>query len=192
MKQSNLIILDRDGVINFDSPDFIKTEAEWLPIPGSLEAIAQLNQSGYTVVVATNQSGIARGLFDIATLNRIHHKMQQTLTALGGNIHSIYFCPHTPQDNCLCRKPKPGLFHQIAEVFDIDFSKTTVMAVGDSLRDLEAAFDAGCQPILVLTGNGVKTLEKINKTETSLKHPQNIPIYKDLNTAVSALLGKTQ
>ncbi|MCL2021041.1 MAG: D-glycero-beta-D-manno-heptose 1,7-bisphosphate 7-phosphatase [Betaproteobacteria bacterium] len=151
----SLIILDRDGVINFDSEQFVKSPDEWQPIPGSLEAIARLTQSGYRVVVATNQSGIGRGLFDMDDLNAIHEKMLKAVLAAGGHIAAIFYCPHTADSNCPCRKPRPGMFHDISERFNADLQG--VPAIGDSLRDLEAAATTGCQPILTLTGKGAKT-----------------------------------
>lgn len=153
-----LIILDRDGVINQDSDAFIKSPAEWIPIPGSLEAIARLNQAGYRVVVATNQSGIARGLFSMPTLNAIHQKMHAAAQLAGADIDAIFFCPHSADNNCDCRKPKPGMLHAIAERFDV--SLRGLPNVGDSLRDLQAGFVVGCEPYLVLTGKGEKTREK--------------------------------
>jgi D-glycero-D-manno-heptose 1,7-bisphosphate phosphatase len=153
-----LIILDRDGVINHDSDAFIKSPAEWIPIPGSLEAIARLNQAGYRVVVATNQSGVARGLLDIVTLNAIHQKLHTAAQQVGADIDAIFFCPHAADDDCDCRKPKPGMLHTIAKRFDA--SLKGVPAVGDSLRDLQAGFVVGCVPYLVLTGKGEKTLAK--------------------------------
>jgi D-glycero-D-manno-heptose 1,7-bisphosphate phosphatase len=152
-----LIILDRDGVINHDSPDFIKSPKEWQPIPGSLEAIARLNQAGYRVVIASNQSGIARELFDMTILNAIHQKMHALAQQAGAAIDAIFFCPHAAADNCDCRKPKPGMFNEIAQRYNI--SLKGVPTVGDSLRDLQAGFVAGCTPFLVLTGKGEKTLE---------------------------------
>lgn len=153
-----LIILDRDGVINFDSDEFIKSPDEWIPIPGSLEAIARLNQAGYRVVVATNQSGIARGLFDIVTLNAIHRKMHMLAQMAGADIDAVFFCPHGPDDNCECRKPKPGMLQAIAERYSI--SLKGVPNVGDSLRDLQAGYTQGCTPHLVLTGKGERTRQK--------------------------------
>lgn len=150
-----LIILDRDGVINHDSPDYIKTPDEWHPIEGSLEAIARFHQAGWKVVVASNQSGLARNLFDAPTLTKIHNKMRDSLVSLGGSIDAFFICPHGPDDHCNCRKPKPGLFHDIAQRFDINLQG--VPAVGDSLRDLQASHASGCQPWLVETGNGIKT-----------------------------------
>ncbi len=151
-----LIILDRDGVINQESNQYIKSPDEWLPIPGSLEAIAALNQAGYQVVVATNQSGIARGLFDLPMLEKIHAKLHAALRVLGGKLADIFFCPHHPQDNCFCRKPQPGLFLQIREKYKLNLAD--VFFVGDSFSDIQAAQNAGCKPLLVLTGNGQKTL----------------------------------
>lgn len=150
-----LVILDRDGVINHDSPSFVKNPAEWVALPGSLEAIARLSQAGWRVVIASNQSGLARGLFNMETLNAIHAKMRLELAQLGGHIDSIFICPHGPDDNCLCRKPRPGMYLDIARRYDTDLKN--VPAVGDSLRDLQAASEAGCVPWLVLTGNGLKT-----------------------------------
>ncbi|GAB3627164.1 D-glycero-beta-D-manno-heptose-1,7-bisphosphate 7-phosphatase [Pandoraea terrae] len=150
-----LVILDRDGVINADSDQFIKTPNEWVAIPGSLEAIGQLNQAGYRVVVASNQSGVGRGLFDMAALNAMHTKMHRAAAAVGGRIDAVFFCPHTAADNCDCRKPKPGMMQEIARRYEIDL--TGVPVVGDSLRDLQAGAAVGAAPHLVLTGKGKKT-----------------------------------
>lgn len=174
-----LIILDRDGVINFDSDQFIKSPEEWRPIPGSLEAIARLNQAGYRVAVATNQSGIGRGLFDMPTLNAIHDKMHKSLAQVGGRVDAIFFCPHTNESNCECRKPKSGMIEEISARFGV--SLKGVPAVGDSLRDLEAAGRLGAQPYLVLTGKGTKTQAKGGLPEGTLIHP-------DLASVVSSLL----
>jgi D-glycero-D-manno-heptose 1,7-bisphosphate phosphatase len=150
-----LIILDRDGTINQDSDQYIKSTVEWKPIPGSLEAIARLTQAGWRCVVATNQSGIARGLFDMATLNAIHTEMHRAVNQAGGRIEAIFFCPHAADSNCECRKPKPGLLLEISKRLDVDLAG--VPMVGDALRDLEAAVAAGAKPYLVLTGKGKKT-----------------------------------
>lgn len=174
-----LIILDRDGVINHDSERFIKSPAEWRAIPGSPEAIARLNQAGYRVVVATNQSGIGRGLFDMETLNAIHAKMHQTVQAAGGRIDAIFYCPHAADAKCDCRKPKPGMLNQIAACFNADL--TGVIAVGDSLRDLEAAASAGASPVLVLTGKGEDTYA--NETL-----PEGTQIFDDLAQVVNHVL----
>jgi D-glycero-D-manno-heptose 1,7-bisphosphate phosphatase len=153
-----LVILDRDGVINAESDAYIKTPEEWVALPGSLEAIARLNQAGYRVVVATNQSGIGRGLFDMAALNAMHAKMNRALAAIGGRVDAIFFCPHTQNDNCDCRKPKAGLLRTIAERFEVAAAETPV--VGDAMRDLEAAAALGAPPHLVLTGKGRKTQDE--------------------------------
>ena len=176
------IILDRDGVINIDSALYIKSPAEWKPIEGSLPAIARLNQAGYRVVVATNQSGIGRGLFDMDTLNAMHEKMHKALAAVGGRIDAIFYCPHTADEACSCRKPKPGMFERIAHVYNMDL--IGVPTIGDSLRDLQAGSSAGCSPILVRTGKG-------EKTEAEGNLPEGTVIYDNLAAAVDALLGKT-
>ena len=151
-----LVILDRDGVINQDSNAFVKSPDEWIPIPGSLEAIARLYQANWKIVIASNQSGLARGLFSMDTLNAIHAKMRQEVAQHGGHIDAVFICPHGPDDGCLCRKPRSGMFLDIAQRYDINLQN--VPAIGDSLRDLQAASAAGCSPWLVLTGNGQKTL----------------------------------
>nr|WP_315489400.1 D-glycero-beta-D-manno-heptose 1,7-bisphosphate 7-phosphatase [uncultured Rhodoferax sp.] len=145
-----LVILDRDGTINEDSADFVKSPSEWEPLPGALEAIARLNHAGWHVVVATNQSGLGRGLFDVASLNAMHAKMHTMLAAVGGRVDAIFYCPHAPDEGCRCRKPEPGLFEQIGERYGMDLQG--VPAVGDAPRDLVAAVAAGCAPHLVLTG----------------------------------------
>ncbi|MDP2963832.1 MAG: D-glycero-beta-D-manno-heptose 1,7-bisphosphate 7-phosphatase [Sulfurimicrobium sp.] len=174
-----LIILDRDGVINFDSDQFIKCPEEWKPIPGSLEAIARLNQAGYRVVLATNQSGIGRGLFDMATLNAIHDKMHKALALVGGRIDALFFCPHAADSSCDCRKPKPGMFEEISKRFNMELDG--IPAIGDSLRDLQAAVALGAQPILVRTGKGEKTLAAGNLPEGTL-------VFNDLAEAAQYLI----
>ncbi len=153
-----LAILDRDGVINEDSDAYIKSPAEWHPVPGSLEAIARLSRAGWRVVVASNQSGLARGLFTMDTLNAIHAKMRREVAEAGGHIDAIFVCPHGPDEGCRCRKPAPGLFEDIARRYDVSLGG--VPAVGDSLRDLEAAASQGCRPWLVRSGKGMRTLER--------------------------------
>jgi D-glycero-D-manno-heptose 1,7-bisphosphate phosphatase len=175
----SLIILDRDGVINHDSDEFIKTPGEWEPIDGSLEAIAKLTYAGYRIVVITNQSGIARGFFDVDTLSRIHSKMRRMVSQVGGKLESIIYCPHGPDDDCKCRKPLDGAFTELAQRLRIDLKN--VPAIGDSLRDIQAAQSAGAKPILVKTGKGQKTL-------LEPKLPQNIAVYANLEAAVDALL----
>ncbi len=174
-----MIILDRDGVINQDSPAFIKSPAEWVPIPGALEAIARLNQANYRVVIASNQSGIARELFDMCTLNAIHQKLHASAQQVGAAIDAIFFCPHAAIDSCDCRKPKSGMFEEIAKRFKI--SLKGVPTVGDSLRDLQAGFIMGCVPYLVLTGKGEKTRETGGL-------PPGTQIFADLSAMVDALL----
>ena len=177
-----LIILDRDGVINEDSDDFIKSPGEWQPIRGSLEAIARLHRAGWQVIVATNQSGIARQLFDLDTLARIHETMHRRVIESGGLIDAVFFCPHGPNDNCDCRKPKPGLFHAIAARLRTDLQG--VPAIGDSLRDIQAACSAGATPILVKTGKGFGTA-------SNPELDSSVPVYDDLYSAVNDLLGTT-
>ena len=150
-----LAILDRDGVINFDSDQYIKSPAEWRPIPGSIEAIARLSQSGYRIAVATNQSGIGRGLFDMATLNAMNDKMMELVFRQGGRIDALFFCPHTAAEQCGCRKPRTGMLEEIAARFHTELKGVPI--VGDSLKDLQAAESVGAQPILVLTGKGEQT-----------------------------------
>jgi D-glycero-D-manno-heptose 1,7-bisphosphate phosphatase len=180
MKQRRYVLLDRDGVINHDSEDFIKSPEEWLPIEGSLEAIALLNQEGYDVVVITNQSGLARGLFDEAMLSKIHEKMCHMLADKGGKIAAIYYCPHSPDSLCNCRKPKPGLLEQFAQDKNVDLK--TVCFVGDSLRDIQAAQAVGAFPLLVETGKGQKT--RINNPNL------NIPVFENLYDAAKYISSK--
>ena len=176
-----LVILDRDGVINYDSEHFIKSVAEWKALPGSPEAIAKLTQAGYRVVVATNQSGIGRGLFDMDTLNAIHEKMHRATQLLGGRIDAVFYCPHSVDSNCQCRKPKPGMFERIGGCFNADMS--AAFAIGDSLRDLQAASAAGARPILVLTGKGENTRAEGNLPDGTLT-------FADLSAAVDFILQK--
>jgi D-glycero-D-manno-heptose 1,7-bisphosphate phosphatase len=178
MPGSKLIILDRDGVINQDSDLYIKSPDEWIPIPGSPEAIARLNQWGWRVVVCTNQSGIGRGLFGMDTLNAIHDKMIKTVNHAGGSIDAIFFCPHTNADDCGCRKPKAGMLKEVAARYNL--SLTGVPVIGDSLRDLQSALAVGAQPMLVLTGKGRKT-----KADPAL--PPGTPVFADLAAAVKQL-----
>lgn len=176
-----LVILDRDGVINHDSDAYIKSPDEWSPIPGSLTAIARLTRAGYAVVVASNQSGLARGLFDHATLERIHDKMNEAVAAAGGRIEAIVYCPHGPEDQCQCRKPRAGLLRDIAARFKVDLKG--VPAIGDALRDVQAARDVGARPILVRTGKGEATLQRGEGLA-------GVAVYSDLAAAVDALLSE--
>lgn len=177
---SKLIILDRDGVINEDSDAFIKSPSEWVPLEGSIEAIAQLSQSGYRVAVATNQSGVARGLFDVSMLNAMHSKMHELVRQAGGNINLVLHCPHGPDAGCECRKPLPGMFNTIAERFSTRLEQT--FAVGDSCRDLIAARAAGAKPVLVRTGKGLRTLA----SDCDLT---DVAVYDSLATFVQELLN---
>lgn len=173
------IVLDRDGVINEDSDDFIKSPAEWIPIPGSLDAIAALGRAGFRIAVATNQSGVGRGLYTVEILEAIHKKMIDSIKAAGGTIDGIFFCPHLPDAGCDCRKPKPGLLLQAAELFDCNPSDIRV--IGDSMRDLEAARSVGAEPILVRSGYG-------RKTEKSLSDSTSVPIFNNLADAAGELI----
>jgi D-glycero-D-manno-heptose 1,7-bisphosphate phosphatase len=175
-----LIILDRDGVINQDSDSYIKHPDEWIPIEDSLQAIAKLSRAGYRVFVATNQSGLARGLFDIETLNAIHRKMTDAVQAVGGNIEAILFCPHGPDDNCDCRKPKPGLYEEIGS--RTQQSLKDIPIVGDSLRDIEAALSVQASPILVRTGKGERAEEQLRST-----YP-HVPVFADLHNVTEYLI----
>ena len=168
-----LVILDRDGVINYDSPDYIKSPNDWVEIPGSMAAIALLNQKGFKVAIATNQSGIGRGYYSQETFAAIHNKLITTLKAANGKIDKLVFCPHIPEDNCLCRKPKPGMLEEILIFFNIDPKQNVVYFVGDSAIDIQAAKAAHCQPILVRTGNGEATIKKLAATEA-------VPVFDDL------------
>ena len=175
-----LAILDRDGVINFDSEHYIKSPAEWRPIPGSIEAIARLNQNGYRIAVATNQSGIGRGLFDMAMLNAINDKMMELVFRQGGRIDALFFCPHTVAAQCACRKPRTGMLEEIAARFHTDLKG--VPTIGDSLKDLQAAEAVGAQPILVLTGKG-------KKTEEDGGMPRKTLVFDDLGEASRHLIS---
>ena len=176
-----LIILDRDGVINHDSDNYIKSVDEWEPIPGSLQAMGRLFQAGYSLVVVTNQSGIARGLYDIETLHSMHSKMDRLLEQYGGQVDAVFFCPHRPKDKCECRKPKDGIFQEIIKRYQCDLKN--VPAIGDSFRDLQAAKSAGAEPILVKTGKGERTLANTEASEL-----EGIAVYNNLAEVADAIL----
>jgi len=176
-----LVILDRDGVINHDSVNYIKSPDEWRPLPNSLKAIALLHKLNVTLAVATNQSGVGRGYYSLSTLGEIHTKMNNAVLGAGGMLSKIAFCPHHPSELCDCRKPKPGMLQQIATELNFNLNPDTCFMVGDSKRDLLAGLGANCQPILVLTGNGHKT-----KDELEFK----VPIYSDLYQFALALEKK--
>lgn len=180
-----LVILDRDGTINSDSDDFVKTPDEWLPLPGALEAIARLNHAGWHVVIASNQSGLGRGLFDVVSLNAMHAKMHKLLALQGGRVDAVFYCPHTAEENCHCRKPQPGLFEQIGARFGVQLSG--VPTVGDSLRDVVAGAAAGCEPHLVLTGKSEKY--------RGMAPPEGLPagtlVHQDLSAFADFLLARS-
>lgn len=181
---TKLVILDRDGVINEDSDSYVKTADEWVPLAGSIEAIARLYKAGYTVVVATNQSGIGRGLFDLDELEAMHAKLSDLLLEAGAELSGIFYCPHTPDDGCNCRKPAPGLLDAIAEEFNLSLAGVPI--VGDSLRDLQAGLTHQCTPILVRTGKGATTEAKLPKQDQlALRQAR---VFDDLSQAVDYLL----
>jgi D-glycero-D-manno-heptose 1,7-bisphosphate phosphatase len=177
LTSKKMVILDRDGVINYDSDEFIKSPDEWLPIPGSLKAIKKLNDAGILVTVATNQSGVARGLFTATVLQLIHKKFVDLLKDVGGHIDQLEYCPHGPNDNCECRKPKAGMYQKL--LADFKMAPKDVLVVGDSWRDLEAAQVAGCDAVLVKTGKGERTLAK---------QKIDFPVFDDLSAVVDQLL----
>lgn len=184
---NRLIILDRDGVINEDSDAYVKSADEWLPIPGSIDAIARLSKAGYTTVVATNQSGIGRGLFDLDDLEAMHAKLSDLVIDAGGELAGIFYCPHKPEDNCNCRKPAPGLLDAIIKKFGLE-SLSGIAIVGDSLRDLQAGLHHGCTPILVRTGKGIKTEPLL--TEQDDQALRQTLIFDDLSKVVDYLLAE--
>ncbi len=179
-----LVILDRDGVINQDSDSYIKSPDEWIPIPGSIDAIARLNHAGWTVAIATNQSGVGRGLFDLITLDSIHQRMREYLVAGGARIDAIAFCPHAPEAACQCRKPQPGLFHSLAQRFHTNLINVPI--IGDSWRDIEAALTVHAKPVLVLTGKGNET----DKTHRAQLAFNRVTVNDDLWTAANWLINE--
>jgi D-glycero-D-manno-heptose 1,7-bisphosphate phosphatase len=176
-----LIVLDRDGVINEESAAYIKSADEWIPLPGSLESIARLNHAGFRVIVASNQSGLAQGLFSIDDLNAIHRKMQRALAVLGGHVDAVFFCPHSPDASCHCRKPATGLLEDIGSRLEVEM--TGIPVVGDSWKDIQTARRMGAQPVLVLTGRGQETF-RAHKAEL-----EGVAVFADLSAAVDSLLG---
>ena len=179
-----LIILDRDGTINEDSLEYIKSPQEWQPLPGALEAIARLNHAGWRVVVASNQSGLGRGLFDVATLNAMHAKLHTRLAAVGGRVDAIFYCPHAPDDKCRCRKPESGLFEQIGERYGVELKN--VPTVGDTARDLVAGAAVGCEPHLVLTGKGAA----LSGQALPADFPKGTRVHVDLGAFADFLLAR--
>ena len=176
-----LIILAHDGVINHGSDEYIKSVDEWEPIPGSLQAMGRLFQAGYTLVIVTNQSGIARGFYDIETLHAMHSKMGRMLEQYGGHVDAVFFCPHGPKDDCDCRKPKDGMFQEIIKRYQCDLKN--VPAIGDTLRDLQAAKSAGAEPILVKTGKGETTI-----ASTGFSELEGVAVYNNLAEFADAVL----
>lgn len=180
-----IVILDRDGTLNYNSDEYIKSPEEWRPLPGALEAVGRMNHAGYHVVLAINQSGLGRGLLDVASLNAIHKHMLKQLAMVGGRIDAIFYCPHTSEDGCTCRKPLPGLIEQVVERFGIEIQDTPF--VGDSLRDMQAAQAAGCQPHLVTTGRS----EALRGSPLPATFPAETQVHTDLNAFVDVLLKKS-
>jgi D-glycero-D-manno-heptose 1,7-bisphosphate phosphatase len=184
----NLIILDRDGVINEDSADYIKSVDEWLPIDESINAIVRLKRAGFKVAIATNQSGIGRGFYSESALSAMHNKLADLLAAFDVAVDYIAYCPHSPSAHCACRKPKPGLLSEIAEALSVDI-RDAIM-VGDSLRDLQAGMALGCQPVLVLTGKGKVTLEQLESSDIKSDITQsNIDVFDNLSEFVNHYLS---
>ena len=186
MYTTKLIIFGRDGILNKYRDDHVKAPAEWVPIPGALEAVARLNHAGWHAVVATNQAGIGRGLIDMATVNAIHVHMNQALLAQGGRLDAVFFCPHTPEDGCDCRKPRPGMMRDIGLRYSVDL--TQVPMVADTLRDLQAAEAAGCEPHLVLSGRAAGlTVEQVQQMQD--KAP-GATVHTDLGAFAEYLLRR--
>ncbi len=181
-RRLRLVVLDRDGVINRDSKDFVKSTDEWQALPGSIEAIGSLSKAGFTVAVASNQSGLARGFFDRNALRAMHRKLRRLVAAEGGTVDRIVVCPHGPDDGCSCRKPAPDLLHRLGRHYGIEM--TNVPIIGDSLRDLQAAIAVGARPILVLTGNGRKTRRSLDGDLAGVE------VFDDLAAAADALTGE--
>lgn len=194
MTPMKLIILDRDGTINEDRDDFVKSPDEWVPLPGALEAIARLNHAGWHTVVATNQSGLGRGTFDMATLNAMHTKMNQMLAKQGGRIDAVFFCPHAPEDACHCRKPEPGLFEQIGDRFGVLLDEVPV--AGNALRHVQAGATAGCPPHLLLTGKS-EYLRGLADGDGVLSEPvpglpEGTRLHEDLSAFADWLLSQPE
>lgn len=188
-----LIILDRDGVINHDRDDYVKSAAEYVPIEGSIEAVARLHKAGFTVVIATNQSGLARGKFELEDLEAMHEKLTALVEEQGGELGGIFYCPHQPEDNCKCRKPKPGMLDAIEAEFNTSVESSYF--IGDSLRDLQAGVLKGCKPLLVKTGNGEKTLAQLAdpqlQTDSPILTAEQVILFDNLSAAVDFILAET-
>jgi D-glycero-D-manno-heptose 1,7-bisphosphate phosphatase len=183
-----LVILGRDGILNLYREDHVKAPEEWQPVPGALEAVARLNQAGWHAVLATNQSGIGRGLVDMASLNAVHRRMMQLLAEKGGRIDAVFFCPHAPEEECDCRKPLPGLMLQIAERYGLDGLLARVPMVCDTARDLQAAHAAGCEPHLVRTGRAATlTPEQLAQWVLGI---ENVTVHADLTAFADFVLHR--
>jgi len=188
MHHPKLVILGRDGVLNLYRDDHVKEADEWQPLPGALEAVARLNQAGWHSVVATNQSGIGRGLVEMSSLNAVHQRMMHLLAEMGGRIDAVFFCPHTPEEQCSCRKPLPGLMRQIAERYGIEGALSSVPMVCDTARDLQAAQAAGCEPHLVLTGRAATlTAEQLAASVAGI---DRVEVHADLAAFAEFLLHR--
>jgi D-glycero-D-manno-heptose 1,7-bisphosphate phosphatase len=185
-----LLVLDRDGVINQDRDDYVRSVADWVPIPGSIEAITSLSRAGFLVAIATNQSGLSRGYFSLDDLEEIHARLCAQVESLGGHIAGIFYCPHLPQDGCSCRKPATGLLQAMEA--ELGVSARGAVFIGDSLKDLQAARAFGCAPVLVKTGQGLATLQQLQSGTLALDSPDTIPVYNDLACAAHAILSKQQ
>ncbi len=183
-----LLILDRDGVINQDSDGYIRSLADWTPVPGSIEAIAALSKAGFRIAIATNQSGLSRGYFTLDDMEEIHQRLCQLVENEGGEIAGIFYCPHLPDEGCDCRKPATGLLQAIEAELETPVADSYF--VGDSLKDLQAARAMHCKPVLVLTGKGPKTQQQLGAEGVDLRDPQEVPIYPDLAAAAQAILGQ--
>lgn len=184
VREQKLIVIDRDGTLSADPEDFVRSPDDWTPLPGALEAVARLNQAGWRVVVASNQSGLGRGLFDMATLNAVHTRMHKLLAAVGARVEAVFFCPHAPEDACDCRKPAPGLFLEIARRLGAPLAQ--MVAVGDSVRDAQAAVAAGCEAHLVLTGQSAP--QRLGGVPDGL--PPGVAVHRDLNAFADAVLAR--
>jgi D-glycero-D-manno-heptose 1,7-bisphosphate phosphatase len=183
-RDTRLIVLDRDGTLNADPEDYIRSPEEWHPLPGALEAVARLNQGGWRVVIASNQSGLGRGLFDVATLNAVHARMHKMLAVAGARVEAVFFCPHAPEDDCDCRKPAPGMFLQIAQRLSVPLAQ--IVAAGDSVRDVQAAQAAGCEAHLLLTGQSA--VHRDGSLPMGL--PPGVAVHADLGAFADAVLAR--
>ena len=183
-RDTRLIVLDRDGTLNADPEDYIRDPEQWVPLPGALEAVARLNHGGFRVVIASNQTGLGRGLFDVATLNAVHARMHKLLAAAGARVDAVFFCPHAPEDDCDCRKPAPGLYLDIAQRWGL--APAQMIAVGDSVRDAQAAVAAGCEAHLVLSGRSAGYTVQHPPSDL----PAGVQVHSDLGAVADAILAR--